>query len=233
MIVLPQFEIQWHQYEGQPDAVMRMRVAEELRRLDEAGAPLLTCVLTIPDERVQQVALERLRENDDGEGRPIYDAREWKLRVAKDGVAPATGEIGDAPPTEAELHALIDEALPVLDWHHLWADDTEEEWIVEPIIPARRLVALYSPPKMGKSLLSLEIAAAIAAGRTVLGQEAQPPKVVLYVDFENDPKVDVRERLTAMGLTVGYMTSQQLATREQAYAQTWARIIKASGFQAP
>ena len=43
---------------------------------------------------------------------------------------------------------------------------------------------------------------------------------------------DVRDRLTAMGLTVGYMTPQQLATRERAYAQTWARIIKASGFQA-
>jgi tripartite-type tricarboxylate transporter receptor subunit TctC len=43
---------------------------------------------------------------------------------------------------------------------------------------------------------------------------------------------DVHERLTSMGLTVGHMNSQQLATREQAYSQTWARIIKASGFQA-
>lgn len=43
---------------------------------------------------------------------------------------------------------------------------------------------------------------------------------------------DVHDRLTAMGLTVGYMTPQQLANRERAYAQTWARIIKASGFQA-
>jgi tripartite-type tricarboxylate transporter receptor subunit TctC len=43
---------------------------------------------------------------------------------------------------------------------------------------------------------------------------------------------EVHERLTAMGLTVGYMTPQQLASRERAYAQTWARIIKASGFQA-
>ncbi len=43
---------------------------------------------------------------------------------------------------------------------------------------------------------------------------------------------DVREHLTAMGLTVGYMSPQQLASREQAYAQTWAHIIKASGFQA-
>jgi tripartite-type tricarboxylate transporter receptor subunit TctC len=43
---------------------------------------------------------------------------------------------------------------------------------------------------------------------------------------------EVRDRLTAMGLTVGYMPPQQLASREQAYAKTWARIIKASGFQA-
>jgi tripartite-type tricarboxylate transporter receptor subunit TctC len=43
---------------------------------------------------------------------------------------------------------------------------------------------------------------------------------------------EVRERLSAMGLTVGYMTQQQLSNRERAYAQTWARIIKASGFQA-
>ncbi len=43
---------------------------------------------------------------------------------------------------------------------------------------------------------------------------------------------DVRERLTTMGLTVGHMTSQQLATRERAYSKTWARIIKDSGFQA-
>ncbi|RYX95153.1 MAG: Twin-arginine translocation pathway signal [Comamonadaceae bacterium] len=43
---------------------------------------------------------------------------------------------------------------------------------------------------------------------------------------------EVHDRLTAMGLTVGYMPPQQLASREKAYAQTWARIIKASGFQA-
>ncbi|MCB8747775.1 Bug family tripartite tricarboxylate transporter substrate binding protein [Rhodoferax sp. U2-2l] len=43
---------------------------------------------------------------------------------------------------------------------------------------------------------------------------------------------DVRERLTTMGLTVGYMTSAQLASRELAYATTWARIIKDSGFKA-
>jgi len=100
---------------------------------------------------------------------------------------------------EAKRH-FVEERLPILDWHALWADESEEEWIVEPLLPARRLVALYSAPKVGKSLLLLELAAAIAAGnRFVLGTVLGPSRTVLYVDFENDPKADVRERLTAMG----------------------------------
>lgn len=41
----------------------------------------------------------------------------------------------------------------------------------------------------------------------------------------------VRERLTAMGLSVGFMTAEELQRRERAYTQTWARIIRESGFQ--
>lgn len=41
---------------------------------------------------------------------------------------------------------------------------------------------------------------------------------------------EVRKQLTELGLTVGYMTPEQLAAREQAYTQVWARIIKDSGF---
>lgn len=91
--------------------------------------------------------------------------------------------------------------LPAVDWQGLWDDDTEEEWIAYPLLPARRLVALYSPPKVGKSLLMLELAAGIAAGREILGNPSGPPRVVLYVDFENDPKADIRERLQNMGYT--------------------------------
>ena len=42
---------------------------------------------------------------------------------------------------------------------------------------------------------------------------------------------EVHDRLTNMGLTVGFSSAQQLAAREHSYAQTWARIIKSSGFQ--
>ena len=61
------------------------------------------------------------------------------------------------------------------------------------------MIALYSAPKVGKSLLMLEMAVAIAAGSTVLGYQVDRPRRVLYVDFENDPKTDTRDRLKSMG----------------------------------
>lgn len=42
---------------------------------------------------------------------------------------------------------------------------------------------------------------------------------------------DVRERMTGWGLTVQHMAPAQLGARERAYAQTWAQIIRKSGFQ--
>ncbi|MEJ7929564.1 Bug family tripartite tricarboxylate transporter substrate binding protein [Ramlibacter sp. AN1015] len=42
---------------------------------------------------------------------------------------------------------------------------------------------------------------------------------------------EVRERLTAMGLTVGYEPQAQFAASVRRYGQVWARIVKASGFQ--
>ncbi len=112
---------------------------------------------------------------------------------------PQTGEVVEPVVEAAVLSRLVRERLPTIDWHALWADTSEEEWIVEPILPARRLIALYSAPKVGKSLLLLELCCAIATGRDVLGVSIDRPRRVLYVDFENDPKADVRERLQAMG----------------------------------
>ena len=41
---------------------------------------------------------------------------------------------------------------------------------------------------------------------------------------------EVREHLTAMGLTVAYQPQAAFAKRVQGYTQSWDRIIKASGF---
>jgi tripartite-type tricarboxylate transporter receptor subunit TctC len=42
---------------------------------------------------------------------------------------------------------------------------------------------------------------------------------------------ETRDKLTAWGLTVGLLPQSQLAARERAYSQAWARIIKSSGFE--
>jgi tripartite-type tricarboxylate transporter receptor subunit TctC len=44
-------------------------------------------------------------------------------------------------------------------------------------------------------------------------------------------KPEVKERLSAMGLTVGFMSGTQLGEREKAYRATWTRIIQTSGFK--
>jgi hypothetical protein len=125
-----------------------------------------------------------------GSAKVDYSLPAWEAELDPDAT--------DAEKVEA-ARSWVDEHLPIIAWHDLWADETSEEWIVEPILAKRRLIALYSAPKVGKSLLMLEIAASIAAGRPVLGTQASTPIRTLYVDFENDPRGDIRERLQAMG----------------------------------
>lgn len=97
-----------------------------------------------------------------------------------------------APPEDIRL------LLPRIDWYELWADDTDEEWVLYPLIPARRGVAMFSPAKIGKSLLMLEVAVGISRGTKVLGHTPSRRYRVLYVDFENDPRGDIRTRLQDM-----------------------------------
>lgn len=119
----------------------------------------------------------------------------------------------DAPDPETPD---VERLFPRINWDELWADETTDEWIVYPLIPARRLVALFSPPKVGKSLLMLELAAKIAQGDWVLGAKPKPLRV-LYVDFENDPRGDIRTRLQNMGFSpkdldnLVYLSFPQLA----------------------
>lgn len=86
-----------------------------------------------------------------------------------------------------------------LDWYELWTQATTEvRWEVEPLAERGQSVAVFSEPKTGKSLLLLEIACALAAGRPVLGNPAYEPRRVVYVDYENT-QTDLHDRLTALG----------------------------------
>ena len=86
-----------------------------------------------------------------------------------------------------------------VDWARFWdSDDPGEEWIAEPLIARGRTTVIFSKAKVGKSLLALDIAAALATGRAVLGQTSKAPVSVVYVDMEMTES-DLRERLEDLG----------------------------------
>ncbi len=63
------------------------------------------------------------------------------------------------------------------------------------------------------------------------GTPAEPVNEVAQAIAKAVAMPDVHEQLVAMGLTVGYMTGEQLLAREQAYTTVWKRIIESSGFK--
>lgn len=108
MIVLPSAFADWARYEGRPDAERRAYVSEELRRLDKMGAPVLTVVAACLDDRNQQIALERLKSNDDGEGNPILENRAgWLLRLVPDAEPPRSDPQGRQLPPELAGKVLV------------------------------------------------------------------------------------------------------------------------------
>jgi hypothetical protein len=122
-----------------------------------------------------------------GDAVNIWDEEEARLAAAD-------------PETAGEFAARSRPKLQPVDWGALFANDEQApgEWLVEPLIPAGRQVAMFSEAKSGKSLLSLETSAAVATGRPVLGQAAAPPAPVVYIDQEMTPH-DLRERLIDLG----------------------------------
>ena len=110
-------------------------------------------------------------------------------------VDPTTGEIVTSPPEgepDRYAHSLI-------DWATFWlADHQDEDWLVEPILPRHRSIAMYSPAKAGKSLLTLDVAARLATGQRVLDSRPAAPLNVMYLDLEMT-EGDLYERLSEMG----------------------------------
>lgn len=101
----------------------------------------------------------------------------------------------------------------ILDWHDLWAsEEIAEDWLVPGLVCAERAHSIYSDAGVGKSLLMREIAASLAAGKTVLGHPAREPMPVLYLDYENNPHREIKSSLAAMGFTADDLTLLKLAS---------------------
>ncbi|TDP90511.1 AAA family ATPase [Labedaea rhizosphaerae] len=130
-----------------------------------------------------------------------YAAREWDDPYAG---MPSLAEIeagGDFVPDDPRDAGDVSTLFPEVNWHEVWEQTPDDvQWLVEPVIEQGRLYALYSPPKVGKSLVTLDMVAALATGRSALGCAPRPPMHVLYVDMENST-ADLVERLNAFGYT--------------------------------
>lgn len=138
------------------------------------------------------VVVRTWRESDGQWWREFSDDRQEPFEPAVEFAPPVTVQ----PPT-GPLDVAAD--YPVLDWPSLWIKaETPVEWLVEPLLIAGRVIALFSPAKAGKSLLALDIGAALATGRPALGNAARDPMPVVYVDCENSVE-DIVERLSDLG----------------------------------
>jgi hypothetical protein len=93
----------------------------------------------------------------------------------------------------------IPKNLRRINWAEAWANDTDtgHSWVIAPLIPTASATSLYSPAGVGKSLLALEAAAAVATGGTFLGEPVQQLNVA-YIDQENSMAL-IKERLDALG----------------------------------
>lgn len=79
-------------------------------------------------------------------------------------------------------------------------ESVRREFLVEPWLPSGSQIALYSEPKAGKSLLTLELSVVLATGKAGLGMECREPISVMYLDYENTED-DLIDRLESMGFT--------------------------------
>jgi hypothetical protein len=108
-----------------------------------------------------------------------------------------TGTYSTAP----FLGAASDPGPPLpqpIVWSDFWQREHSQAWLCEPILPAGRLVAIYAQGKAGKSLLTLEMAAAISTCRPFLYQASGDPIDVVYIDAEMT-EADLQARLLDMG----------------------------------
>ena len=111
-------------------------------------------------------------------------------------------------PGAPELHGRIDGTpahlrYPTLDWKRAFERLPEDvDWLVPDFLVRGLQYSVVAWAKAGKSLLMQDIAAALAAGRPALGNPAEKPIHVLYVDHENS-RDDLTERLGDMGYGPG------------------------------
>lgn len=78
---------------------------------------------------------------------------------------------------------------------------TPREWLLEPWLREQESALIWAAPGVGKTMLTLSLALAMAGGGEILGWKAPTPRKVLFIDGEM-PLDDLQGRLTYLANAV-------------------------------
>lgn len=136
-----------------------------------------------------------------------------------------------------EINSVADSDVAkfnLLDWETEFNRVPQEpDWLVPGVLIRGANASLVAGAGQGKSLLALDIAAALASGRPVLGQPVHTTMDVLYLDMENSPE-DVITRLHDMGYApdelpyLRYSSFPDIGTLDEAEGAQRVRELVAS-----
>ena len=104
-------------------------------------------------------------------------------------------EFAPDPPKEADKPKPA-KTIKIESWDTI--QDEPVEWLIEGVIPKGSFTALYGPPGSFKSFIALDIAEAIATGRTWMGREVKQTGAVLYLAGEGFGGIGARIKACKM-----------------------------------
>jgi KaiC/GvpD/RAD55 family RecA-like ATPase len=110
--------------------------------------------------------------------------------------AASKAQAKDSPQDQADRTSMPD-IVPLTAAEFLRLELPPRQKIVAPWLPEKGLVMVYSPRGVGKTLLGMTSAYAIAAGADFLGFKVERSRKVLYIDGEM-PAQTMQERLAAI-----------------------------------
>lgn len=95
-IEIPPFCADWSMYAGRSDEDARRYIADELRRVDREGGPLLRPILASLDDWLMSTAVSLIREGDPKTGESVVEPRPWALRLVDGAIPPSSDPQGRA-----------------------------------------------------------------------------------------------------------------------------------------
>jgi hypothetical protein len=104
-------------------------------------------------------------------------------------------------PIEPDMGTVVPILVPrqllnIEPWDSI--EDEPIEWLIDNVLPKKAFAALYGPPGSYKSFVALDIAEAIATGRTWMGREVQAAGAVLYICGEGFGGIGARIKACKM-----------------------------------